>query len=351
MYYKLLCKEQLLWQNKSSSISNERGVIVRRVSDRSGGSNAGDQPKQNNTDQTAIAVPFAPVVMPPILLPDLQASGGGLDGKIVPADPANIGVKAVPANAAQQPDQAPAEQMTAADPQNTAFTMRMQAANTANAVELQEEMSGISAAGIKKISDADEPAGSQLPGEMASRQTVSAAFEQNSQLDFGSEIRQAAAPSQAAELQPRHTAELPKAPEPLNNIVLQVGQSAGEKVQVRLVQQSGELRLAVRTDDSELAHGLQQGLSDLVGKLQDGGYRTEAWKPVQSPVAAAATAETQNSSNQSHQGDSQSQPGSQQQDGGQRQQNQSNRPRWVEELESSLTSAAPALGESHGLGN
>jgi len=69
---------------------------------------------------------------------------------------------------------------------------------------------------------------------------------------------------------------------------------------------------------------------------------------VQSSVAAAPAPVSQNASNQSRQGDSQSPSGQSQQDGGQQRQNQSNRPRWVEELESTLTSKPQTQGESYG---
>ena len=52
-----------------------------------------------------------------------------------------------------------------------------------------------------------------------------------------------------------------KAPNaPLKDISMQVSQPGAQKVDVRVVQQAGELRVAVHTGDSELAHGLQQGL-------------------------------------------------------------------------------------------
>ena len=96
----------------------------------------------------------------------------------------------------------------------------------------------------------------------------------------------AAAASPAAPAPPLKPVEM-KVPEtqvkaaagPLKDISVQVSQPGDQKVEVRVVQQSGELRVAVRTGDSDLAHGMQQGLSDLVGRLQDNGFRAEAWRP------------------------------------------------------------------------
>jgi hypothetical protein len=231
----------------------------------------------------------------------------------------------------------------AGDPQTTAFMMRMQVAVDDDPAALQQGLTDAGLAGVKKPGEGDMPEPASLP----QTQSALAAFEQGRQMESGGEIKQAAAPSQAPELRDVR-AEETRAPQPLNNILLQVNQSANEKVLVSLVQQSGELRLAVRTDDAQLAQGLQQGLADLAGKLQGNGYRAETWHPVQSSIDTGPALESQNASNQPRQGDSQSQPGWSQQDGGQQRQNQSNRPRWVEELESNLSGGGQTPGESYG---
>jgi hypothetical protein len=122
-------------------------------------------------------------------------------------------------------------------------------------------------------------------------------------------------------------------------------------VDVRVTQQAGEVRVAVHTGDADLAHGLRQGLSDLVGRLEENGYRAEAWRPagVTTPVGQAS--ESSHSSNNSRNTDSQAQPGWSQQDSGRRNQNQSNQPRWVEELESSMPSGGELVGDINGHGN
>jgi hypothetical protein len=302
-------------------------------------SNSAKQRKQDNADQTVAGSQASPVTTP-----QLQQDDPRLD--LSTEEPAAVAVGA----ALKQPEAAPGPQLAAPDPQSTAFTLRMQVAVAAGAAALQQELTGLNSAGIKKTLEDDNPSGTQIPSELTLQQGV-AAFQQNSQISFGNAIRQVSAPSQPPDLQAMNSQEAPKAPEPLNHILLEVGQSANEKVLVRLVQQAGELRLAVRTDDAELTHGLQQGLSDLVGKLQENGYRTEAWKPVQAAMAPAPAAESQNTSNHSNQQDAPSHSGGSHHDGGQRHQNQSNKPRWVEELESSLTSRMPIAGESHGLTN
>ncbi len=144
------------------------------------------------------------------------------------------------------------------------------------------------------------------------------------------------APSPAAEVKTPEVA--PKAPAAaLKDISLQVPQPGAQNVQVRLVQQAGELRVAVHTGDSDLAHGLQQNLSDLVGRLQESGFRTEAWRPGVSAATSGPTFEARATAGGSQNNQSQYNPGGSQQQPGQRRQNQA-RPAWVEELENNLGS-------------
>jgi hypothetical protein len=138
---------------------------------------------------------------------------------------------------------------------------------------------------------------------------------------------------------------------PLRDISLQVAQSGAQKVEIRVVQQSGELRVAVRTGDSDLAHGLQQGLSDLVGRLQETGFRAEAWRPGGSTVQSTPVLESRTSHGASPNGDSQSYSGGSRQQEGERRQNQPQRPGWVEELDSSITSGDQPQGASYGNGS
>lgn len=138
---------------------------------------------------------------------------------------------------------------------------------------------------------------------------------------------------------------------PLKDISLQVSQPGDQKVEVRVVQQSGELHVAVRTGDSELAHGMQQGLSDLVGRLQDNGFRAEAWRPGGAAVQSGPVLETRSTSNGSQNGDSQSNSGGSHQQQGERRQNQSQRPGWVDELENTIARGEKSQGVTYGIGS
>jgi hypothetical protein len=107
-----------------------------------------------------------------------------------------------------------------------------------------------------------------------------------------------------------------------------------QNVQVRLSERAGELHVTVRTPDATLSHGMREGLSDLVGRLERGGYRAETWQPSGSE-----------SRDRGHESPSRRDFSQQQNAGGKgggRQQNshdpESERetPKWIGELESSL---------------
>jgi hypothetical protein len=140
----------------------------------------------------------------------------------------------------------------------------------------------------------------------------------------------------------------------LQDISLQVGQAGAPKVEIHLVQHSGELQVAVRTGDADLSHGLQQGLPDLVGRLQENGFRAEAWRPGGTDSHPATVIETKSSSGSSASGnsqqDSQSGTSGSRQQSGQKQQNPSRRPAWVDELEARMNNQH-SIGESYGIRN
>jgi hypothetical protein len=159
-----------------------------------------------------------------------------------------------------------------------------------------------------------------------------------------------AAPLKPVEIKVPETQAKPAAG-PLKDISVQVSQPGDQKVEVRVVQQSGELRVAVRTGDSDLAHGMQQGLSDLVGRLQDNGFRAEAWRPGGSTVQSGSVLEARSSPSGSQNGDSQSYSGNSHQQQGERRQNQSQRPGWVDELESSIAGGQQSQGVTYGIGS
>jgi hypothetical protein len=222
------------------------------------------------------------------------------------------------------------------------------------------QLSADSASALRKASnsetaDATDTKDAVHPADPgAALQHAVAVFEQSAPAANHPAQQPAEAAGQTAQTAPVHAEAPAKPTAPLKEISLQVSQPGEEKVEVRVVQQSGEVHVAVRTGDADLTHGLRQGLTDLVGKLEDNGYRADTWRPGGSTAAAAPLAqsqESQSASGQSHYGDTSGRQNGSQQNGGQQNHNPFNRPRWVEALESSLTGEGESTGETNGIGN
>ena len=130
-----------------------------------------------------------------------------------------------------------------------------------------------------------------------------------------------------------------RAGETVRDISLKLTNQDQASVQVRLSERAGELHVSVRTPDAGLTRNLREGLSDLVGRLEQSGYRAETWRPADN----ASTAQDQGRENPSQQQSSQQQNGGgsgtdsrQQQNSRDQQQPGAHTPEWVGELESSL---------------
>jgi hypothetical protein len=108
-------------------------------------------------------------------------------------------------------------------------------------------------------------------------------------------------------------------------------------VDVRVAQRAGKVQVAVRTADPDLAKSLQTNLGDLVGRLEDKGYKTETWTPIMAQHGAAAVREPSNSANsQSQSGNPGSRGGEQDQQRGQQESDQRRQGRWQTQLEETL---------------
>lgn len=101
---------------------------------------------------------------------------------------------------------------------------------------------------------------------------------------------------------------------------------------VRFVERGGEVHVSVRTGDAEMAQTLRGGLSDLVDRLGRGGIQAEVWRP------ASDFHSSQNDSSHANQDHKGSGGGGNPQGShsGKRDQHEQNKPRWVEELETSI---------------
>jgi hypothetical protein len=106
-----------------------------------------------------------------------------------------------------------------------------------------------------------------------------------------------------------------------------------QSVQVRLSERGGELHVTVRTPDSTLTHGMREGLSDLVGRLERGGYRAETWQPGGSDARDRGHESSRRGfSQQQNAGGN----GSGRQRNSQDSESESETPKWIGELESSF---------------
>jgi hypothetical protein len=142
----------------------------------------------------------------------------------------------------------------------------------------------------------------------------------------------------------------PKTAAPLSDVSLRIERPQGQNVDIRVVERAGEVHVAVRAGDNEVVQGLRQNLSELTDRLSENGFHAETWRPNVSETSATPS-ENRNSSGNSGGGDTQQQQSWSQQGRGQRDQNQSNRPPWVQEFETSLTGGAASTGQVNGLGN
>ena len=133
---------------------------------------------------------------------------------------------------------------------------------------------------------------------------------------------------------------------PMKELSIRMEAAEGQKVDVRFVQRAGDLQIAVKSGDDITTQGLRHGLSDLANRLNETGYHAETWRPgQQAPPESSSTS----SENQSQSDGSQSNSGGPQQDRGQRHNNPSNRPPWIDELESNLSGATESSGQFNGI--
>jgi hypothetical protein len=121
---------------------------------------------------------------------------------------------------------------------------------------------------------------------------------------------------------------------PANQISISVPAGDQQKVEVRLMDRAGEVRVSVHAPNEELAGTLRQDLGSLTGKLNQSGYTTEAFTP--SRGSGEFSRDQKNA-------DPQQQNGSERQSSARDPQQQSSpqngrgkRPAWLDELDNSL---------------
>jgi hypothetical protein len=85
----------------------------------------------------------------------------------------------------------------------------------------------------------------------------------------------APAPAEAAPEPPTPAAAAPVA----HDIKLELNIGGGQRVEVRLTDRAGDIHVAVRTPDARLSDAMRADLPALAAKLEQSGFRTDAWQP------------------------------------------------------------------------
>jgi hypothetical protein len=158
-------------------------------------------------------------------------------------------------------------------------------------------------------------------------------------------------PARAALHEPANAAALEhRATEPARDISLRLATPNQPPVEVRLMERSGELRVAVKSADAELSQTVRAGLSELVERLGERGFDAEVWRPAAGPQGAAGDAGA--NGNTRHPGTSDDRRSADQ--NGARdnrdsrhpeQQNQrGEQPKWVDEIETGFRSTGKLTG-------
>jgi hypothetical protein len=111
-----------------------------------------------------------------------------------------------------------------------------------------------------------------------------------------------ASPPSAPATEPAAAAEVPKQAA-AHDIKVEVAGQGDQRVEVRVSERAGDMRVEVRTPDGGLAGDLRQDLPALASKLEQTGFRAETWHPAaaaerQGTAEAAAGAASQNSERQ-----------------------------------------------------
>jgi len=120
-----------------------------------------------------------------------------------------------------------------------------------------------------------------------------------------------------------------------HDITIKLPDASERGMDVRFVERGGEVHVAIRTSDGEMAQTLRSGLNDFVGRMDHAGIRAEVWRP------GAEASSSQNSQQDANRQQTQDQRGSRNQSGSQDSESDSpnsKKPRWVEALEDSIGS-------------
>jgi hypothetical protein len=148
----------------------------------------------------------------------------------------------------------------------------------------------------------------------------------------------AAEPADIPHLEPEPN-RLPGAPSShapdAHAISVRVTDAGDARVELKVTEHAGAVRVSVRTADADLAGSLRENLGDLVHKLEQSGFRADTWHPSQSS-SLEGNQQTRRAGGESlgedHSGRRQQHSG----DGNAQKQKDPKRAGWIDEFETSL---------------
>jgi len=186
------------------------------------------------------------------------------------------------------------------------------------------------AGGSSVHTGADQNEGQQQKPEQSPLPTQSTVYERAETVRPDS-VR---APEQAA--QPRGAEIEPPAPSAnhaqIRDVRMQLTGSENQRVDVRVLDRGGELRVSVRADDPSLVRSLQDNMADLATRLDQGHFRSEIWTPRTEAVSRSESSGT-NGRTLSNGNESSGQDGQGRQQNGR----QNHQPAWLDDFEESTT--------------
>jgi hypothetical protein len=141
------------------------------------------------------------------------------------------------------------------------------------------------------------------------------------------ESRAAASPETVANAADVHTESKLPAPDGLRALRVQFTGDNNQRVDVRLGNSGGDLRVSVRSADAALVQTLQDNMSELTSRLGEQHFHTEVWMPRETTAMGTGGARSGGSSFTGGNAYGQGQQG--------RRQNGQNtyKPEWIDDLE------------------
>lgn len=146
---------------------------------------------------------------------------------------------------------------------------------------------------------------------------------------YASDSRTQELPSQPVEIPELRPEQTPGQ----RDVSVRIAGEGDSAVDVRIMERGGELRVAVRSDHTDLRESLRAELPDLRMRMDQHGFRTETWHPTQVAAmgdSARAEHEFSGSPRQQHPADEQPQ----------QQRSRQQRPDWLEEIERQTAASA-----------